>query len=104
MKKEYTIKYLPTGHTFLLPKDECDRLIIESEHNYKVLDKEYIMPEREAPKAQSTVYESIIEKKPKSIDKMNLKELSEYCEKNNLTVEPEMKKADIVALIKGKQE
>lgn len=102
--KNYKIQYIPTKHIFLLPKEECDRLILESEHNYVVLDKDYVKPKKEEPKPKSTILDSILESKEKPVTKMNVQELLGYCAKNNIETVPDMKKADILALINGDKE
>lgn len=63
MTNNYNIQYIPTGHIFLLPRGECDRLVLESEHNYRVLDEGYELPSKPSKEIKSNLLETIIEKK-----------------------------------------
>lgn len=58
-EKTYTIKNLVTGYLFNLTKEECDKLVLNEPHNFKVIDEDYVAPEVEESK-KSTVFEKVV--------------------------------------------
>jgi len=53
----YNIKYIPTGNIFLLPKEECDRLMQSEPFNFQVVDENYKKPELEE---KSSIMQQVI--------------------------------------------
>ncbi len=107
MSQNFDIKYLPTQTIFSLPKEECDRLISESGHNYVVMDEDYEPPATKKPEKKSTILDSILDTgKPKVTEKpisnMNKTELLEYCHKHSIPCDEKMNKKDLVFCIREK--
>lgn len=66
MEKTYTLKYIPTGLTFKLSKEDCDKYIKEDSDNFIVLDKDYLPPE---DGSTSDIEQVILGEKPIDNDK-----------------------------------
>lgn len=54
----FKVKNKITGFIFNLPKEECDRLIIEEPHNFTVIDKKYNKPDI-AKKSEKSIFEKV---------------------------------------------
>lgn len=107
-KNAYRIKNKKTGFDFLLPKEECDRLVMEEPHNFVVTDEDYVSP-LAAKEVKTSTFEKVVasgdgkeeEKEPKTLEDLTVAELKKILEEREIEFTKSAKKADLIELIQA---
>lgn len=106
-KNSYKIKNKKTGFEFLLPKEECDRLVMDEPHNFVVIDEDYVSP-LAAKEEKTSTYNKVVdngnqdgeeEKEPKTLEDLTVAELKKILEEREIEYAKSAKKAELIELI-----
>lgn len=108
-KNSYKIKNKKTGFEFLLPKEECDRLVMDEPHNFVVIDADYVSP-LAAKEEKTSTYNKVVdngnqdgeeEKEPKTLEDLTVAELKKILEEREIVYAKSAKKAELIELIQA---
>ena len=94
------IKYIPTGHIFDLPEEECKRIWKESPFNYEVLDGKF---DAGAQTPNTSVANKVLgeadDAKEKTLEEMTVKELKALCDEKEIEYAKSATKPVLIALL-----
>ena len=102
-KKVFQIQNTITKYVFKLTKEECDNIMLNDPHNFRVLDKDYTPPFPEEAKSK-TIFEKVIgeenEETTVNYEEKTVAELKAYAAEKGYDLGTATRKADIIAKIK----